>query len=247
MKTEHWYRAQRAYYDRRPHRHLLPGSGGFYAENIVDKLWRALGTDSQSHGIELGCGAGRFTLPLLARCARLEAVDLSSGQLDRLGEALRKTGVEPGRCTLHELNAGEGAGALPVDRYDFLVGVFFLHHLYNPTEALARWLPVLRPGGRVAFLEPNRLNPLFLIQIACCADMTWREERRLYRHGPRSLLAMLTRAGFVRCRVQRIGFFPPQVLNRFPQALEFEHRLEQWRWLNPVLPFLMVTAERAAP
>jgi len=63
----------------------------------------------------------------------------------------------------------------------------------------------------------------------------------LYRLGARRLYRLLRDGGLVDCRVTTAGFFPPQILNRFDGALRFEHRLEQWRLLRPVLPFQIVS------
>jgi SAM-dependent methyltransferase len=236
-----WDDVQREHYDARPHRHLLPSEGGRYADNLVATLWNALGVGADAAGVEIGCGAGRFTLPLLTRCGSLDAVDLSRRQLDVLAGELGRHGVAPERCRLHEARAEDLTGVLPAGRADFLAGVFILHHLADPEGAVARLVRLIRPGGRVAFLEPNRWNPLFLLQIACCPDMTWREERLLYRLGSRRLVRVLTGAGLVDVRLGRHGFFPPQIVNRIPGAIGVERALERVPPLRPVLPFLVVS------
>jgi hypothetical protein len=75
-QSEGWRERQRSYYDRFEHRYLAPSAGGRYAENITAKLWSMLSSDASSRGLELGCGAGRFTLPLLARCRSLAAATI---------------------------------------------------------------------------------------------------------------------------------------------------------------------------
>ncbi len=73
MKAEDWYRLQRSYYDDSPHRHLQAEAGGVFAENIVDHVAAAVELRKGQRGVEIGCGLGRFTLPLLARGAHLDA------------------------------------------------------------------------------------------------------------------------------------------------------------------------------
>ncbi len=46
----------------------------------------------------------------------------------------------------------------PDASFDFVFGVAILHHLDFPT-AMAEITRVLRPGGRILFVEPLRLNP----------------------------------------------------------------------------------------
>jgi SAM-dependent methyltransferase len=241
MKSRVWHDLQCAHYDKRPHRHLLPSEGGLYAEKTVATLWSALGSTSDAVGVEIGCGAGRFTLPLLARCRALDAVDLSRRQLDVLAGELIQRGISDERCRLHEADVEDLDGLLPSDHYDFLTGAFILHHLRDPEGVVARLCRLVRPGGRIAFLEPNRLNPLFLLQIACCPDMTWHEEKLLYRLGSKRLLGILEHAGLKECTIHRAGFFPPQILNHFGAALRVEQRLERIRALQSVLPFVVVS------
>jgi SAM-dependent methyltransferase len=240
MGSPTWTETQRRHYEQRAHRHLLPEEGGVYADNIVATLWDALGITG-GHGIEIGCGAGRFTLPFLRRCRTLEAVDLSARQLAVLAAELDRRGIERERCPLHEANIETLDGVLPAAAHDFLTGVFILHHLQDPEATVSRLCRLVRPGGRVAFLEPNRWNPLFFLQIMCCPDMTWKEERGLYALGGRRLRRILEGAGLADCRLATAGFFPPQILNRFAVALRVEHRLERWRLLRPVLPFVVVS------
>jgi SAM-dependent methyltransferase len=241
MTARSWEQVQREYYDRHPHGHLQPSAGGAYAENLVAKLGDALALGEDAEGIEIGCGAGRFTLPLLARCRTLQAVDLSRRQLDVLAGELRRRGIAPERCAVHEADVARLDGVLPPRRYDFATGVFVLHHLRDPEATIERLRRLVRPGGRVGFIEPNRRNPLFLLQIGCCRDMTWREEWLLYRLGARRLHRMFVAAGLADVTLTAAGFFPPQLVNRSAAALRLERRLEGVRWLRPLLPFLLVS------
>jgi SAM-dependent methyltransferase len=247
MKAGRWYETQRAYYDGRVHRHLQPSEGGVYAENIVAKLWSALGLGAGGHGLEVGCGAGRFTLPLLSRCGSLDAVDLSSRQLGVLGDELKRRGIDETRCRLHQANIAnieELDRLLGSRQYDFVVGVFILHHLHDPTAALAQLYRLLRPGARAAFLEPNRWNPLFFLQISLCPDMTWRDEWRLFRLGAHQLRTMFADAGLTECRTTRVGFWPPRIVNRFPRAVSFERYIERIGWLAPARAFVVASGAR---
>ena len=244
MKAEDWYRLQRSYYDDSPHRHLQAEAGGVFAENIVDHVAAAVELRKGQRGVEIGCGLGRFTLPLLARGAHLDAVDLSPQQLERLRVELERRRLDPERWALHEGNAEAIDAVLPGRRFDFVVGIFILHHLLDPAAAVRGAFRLLRPGGRAVFLEPNRWNPLYALQNSLCADMSWKNEWRIYRLGSGRLRSMFVEAGFSEVEVDRFGFFPPQVINRFASALALEHALERSRFLRPVLPFVLASGCR---
>jgi len=235
-----WRATQRAYYEAGHHAHLDVAAGGRFADGLVRRTFGLLGVGSDAEGAEIGCGAGRFTLPLLRRCRRLLALDLSARQLARLADALAAEPDLRARCVPVQRAAEEADDVIGSCSLDFVIGHFVLHHLEDPVAVLRRARGWLRPGGRMVFLEPNRLNPLYLAQIACCADMRWAEERALYQRGAAGWRSTLEAAGLEGAAVEHAGFFPPQVLNRVPAAARLEARIESWRWLRPALPFLLL-------
>jgi len=235
---------QRAFYEDGAHEHLRPRRGDRYAARIVGELVRQAGIRPHDRVLELGAGFGRFTFPLLAHCRSVLAVDLSRRVLAALAAERDARGVPADRCpTLcADVDAltPDVVGAPP----DFVVGVFFLHHLADFRRTLARLAGLVAPGGGLAFVEPNRRNPLFLFQIACCPGMRWGEERGLYRVGEHDLRAAIAASGLADARTRTFGFFPPQVLNRFAAAERLERRLERWRPLRPLLPFVLASGRR---
>jgi SAM-dependent methyltransferase len=102
--------------------------------------------------LELGAGTGEFTQRLIESRCELDALELSPDTArvcqERVGASVR---VLVGNA---ETGAGLPAGA----PYDAIVGVSVLHHL-NLNMAFAATFPLLRPGGRFAFSEPNMANP----------------------------------------------------------------------------------------
>src|SRR5262249_24939537 len=161
----------------------------------VDTLWTAMGLDADASGVEVGCGSGRFTVPILARARQVEAVDLSSHQLGLLRQELDRQGGPPERCRLNHVPIHDAAGSLPAASFVFVVGFFILHHLENPEASVASLRRLLRLGGKMGFLEPNRYNPLDPLQLTLCPDMSWREERLLFTLGWTRLRNMFEKAG----------------------------------------------------
>jgi ArsR family transcriptional regulator len=96
---------------------------------------------------DLGCGTGQVGLALAPFVARVVAVDSSAAML----QAARKR--------LHgldniDLRRGE-LEALPIDdeRLDAATLMLVLHHVPEPTHALAEVARVLKPGGRVLVVD----------------------------------------------------------------------------------------------
>lgn len=171
----------------------------------LDQPWRrrtvrALGLPSGSRVLDLACGTG--TLGELARRAghRVVGVDMSAGMLDDQ--------AHPGP------RAQADAAALPLrsSSFDGVVCGFALRNFTDLAASVAEAARVVRPGGRVAFLEvsePERSglragHALWFRAIvpligAACSD------RAAYRYLPasvaylppeRALRALLRDAGF---------------------------------------------------
>ena len=165
------------------------------------------------HVLDVGCGAGNYTLKLLQRQYDLDVtlVDLSKPMLDRARQRIGE--VAEGEITtmqgdIRELDIGK-------ERYDIILAAAVLHHLRDESE----WLHVLKklfdsltPGGSLWVFD------LVEHDIPVVQELMWKrygeylvdfkdEEFRELVYGyiakedtPRSLLFqvdMMRKAGFV--------------------------------------------------
>ena len=243
-----WIERQRRFYDTRPHAHLRYAPDSRYAVNLVQHLVEAAGLPKGARILEVGCGAGRFTIPLLERLdGEVVGFDLSASLLEELRQALsRRDRAAAGRLRVvagdvYRMEAADVGGG-----FDAIVGFFVLHHLPDIAGALAGLRRLLRPGGRMVFIEPNRRNPLFLLQVLCCPDMSWSEERGMFTLGRRRLReAFRAAGGLCEPSIGTFGWFPPQILDRWAWALRLEERLERVPLLRPVLPFRLIRSQAA--
>lgn len=235
---------QRAFYDQGAHEHLQPRSRDAYAAKLVRCVAEQARLGPASHVLEVGAGFGRFTFDLLEHCGAVTALDLSPRALETLAATRDERGIPEERCRPLcgdvDAVATDAAGG----GYDAVVGFFILHHLPDPYGSIARLAPLLRPGGRIVFLEPNRRNLLFALQVAFCPDMSWREERGMFTLSRAAVLRAYTDAGLTTPHCQPCGFFPPQLHNHGPRVRALEERLERVRWMREWLPFLVMSAER---
>ena len=108
--------------------------------------------------LELGCGTGIFLEKVAAGGASITGIDLSADLLARC--AARMAGSP--RVALVRGNAEQLP--FPDGAFDAVYGSSILHHL-NVEAALLEVARVLRPGGRMAFAEPNILNPQVVVMF----------------------------------------------------------------------------------
>jgi tRNA (cmo5U34)-methyltransferase len=102
------------------------------------------------HVLDVGCGAGNYTLKLLERLPNLDAtlIDLSKPMLDRASERV-------GRATTGKVTTIQGdirEIRLPEQSFDIILAAAVLHHLRTDSEwrdVFAAFHRSLRPGGSV--------------------------------------------------------------------------------------------------
>lgn len=107
--------------------------------------------------LELGCGTGLFTELFAATGATVVAIDVSE---DLLEQARCRQTWPPG---IRFVAADAERLEFPAESFDAVIGSSVLHHC-DLERALAEAFRVLKPGGRLAFAEPNMLNPQIFLQ-----------------------------------------------------------------------------------
>jgi SAM-dependent methyltransferase len=230
-------REQLEYFERAG-RHAMRPADSSYVRRQVDRLVAFGGLAAGERVLDVGCGMGRYTFALADRGLAVEGLDLSKTLLERFRE------FDAGRygIPLHCADVLDPPEKL-LGRFDAVVGFFTLHHLHDLTGCLRAMRSLVRPGGRVVFLEPNPLNPLYYVQMLVVPGMSWSGDRGIVTMREPNVFRALRAAGLESPAVERFGFFPPFVVNRgFGPRLEdaFE-RVRLWRTL---LPFQLFRAGR---
>lgn len=175
----------------------------------------ACGITPEDRVLDVGCGLGKYTLGLASAGVAVEGLDLTPALVDQLHAVAPEIPAHVGDlldppAELHH-------------RFDVVTGFFVLHHVPDLTAALAGVRAVLKPGGRVAFCEPNPLFPGYYLQIALTPGMTWKGDGGIVRMRPRLLARAAADAGLTDFRTERFGAFPPALANR-----RAGQRVEAW-------------------
>ncbi|OGH61027.1 MAG: hypothetical protein A3G34_17065 [Candidatus Lindowbacteria bacterium RIFCSPLOWO2_12_FULL_62_27] len=195
----------------------------------------ALGPDPRKLVLEIGCGSGEMTPHLAGHFRLVVGIDVSLGLLKRFRQRL----------------GGQAAGVLADgERLPFRPGTFdavcgnnILHHL-----ELDRILPVcarqLKSGGRLAFAEPNLLNP-----------QNWIENRitfvrRLRPYSPDEMpftrwhiVRKLKEHGFRDARARPFDFLHPSTPDRLiPAVSAFGRFLERMPLTGEIAGSMIISA-----
>ncbi|GAB5520974.1 MAG: hypothetical protein RhofKO_32250 [Rhodothermales bacterium] len=104
--------------------------------------------------LDIGCGAGNYTLKVLQRLPGLEVtlVDLSQPMLDRATSRIEAAGgtvLQTHAADIRDLTWNDGA-------FDIILAAMVLHHLRSPEEwaaVLAQCYRALKPGGALWIVD----------------------------------------------------------------------------------------------
>ncbi len=188
--------------------------------------------------LEIGCGTGNFTELFAKTGARLLAVDISP---DLLAVA-RNRGLPQDRVQVVD-KAFEDCD---VDGpFDAVIGSSILHHL-EVDQSLRKIFQLLKPGGAMAFAEPNMLNPQILLQ----KNIPWLKKRlgdspdetAFFRW---SLKRQMTLAGFDHVKIRPFDWLHPFTPEPFISAVQAVGKiLEKIPVMSELAGSLLICAQR---
>lgn len=231
------------YYDNIIHENLLYSDQDTYGRNLLTYLVNFANINKQDKVLELGAGAGRFSIHLISAGFDVTCLDFSKTQLEKLRESCEKADISCDKIKVRCASIENAVTELN-EQYDIIIGFFVLHHLdtKNLESYFSEFRKLLKPNGKICFLEPNRLNPLYFFQVLFQKDMTFECEIGMWKLSKGLLKKELLSSQYSNVHFKTFGFFPPQILNRFPLLLKLEKIFEKIPIVNLFLPFLLVTA-----
>lgn len=198
---------QREYFEGSDQRTLKP-TGSRYLRRHVERMVAAAAIGPGDKVLEVGCGLGRYTLLLAERGVAIEGLDLSPALLEQLSRYPGAAGIP-----LHGFDLLRCPPEMH-GTFDAVIGFFVLHHVHDLEACLETATKLVRPGGRVAFLEPNPWNPLYYVQITVTPEMSWRPERGMLQMRPSRMFPAMEKAGLTGVSRELFGLFPPFITNR---------------------------------
>jgi 2-polyprenyl-3-methyl-5-hydroxy-6-metoxy-1,4-benzoquinol methylase len=131
-------------------------TGPYRLKRRTDLMIRHAGLKPGARVLEIGCGTGVITSYLQLSGSDITAIDLSP---DLLELALKKQWPD----SVHFEVGNAEALSFEDGAFDAVVGSSVLHHLDIDT-AIKEIHRVLKPGGTIAFSEPNMMNPHIYLQ-----------------------------------------------------------------------------------
>lgn len=131
-------------------------AGRLRAERRFQYLIKYGGIKKGRSVLELGCGTGVFSEKLSKQGVKLVALDISMDLIKKAKEKLAGNRVQFVVADVERLPFKPGV-------FDSVVGISVLHHL-SLDIACKEMNVILKSGGKIAFSEPNIMNPQIFLQ-----------------------------------------------------------------------------------
>lgn len=107
--------------------------------------------------LEIGCGTGEYSRGLMECGCALFSTDISFNMLNKATKKIAK------QNNIHFFISDSEELAVKDNVFDAVVGNSVLHHL-DVRKVLSQIFRALKKSGKVAFSEPNMLNPQIFLQ-----------------------------------------------------------------------------------
>ena len=131
-----WNAQQTRFYNSRPHRRMWYDPDSLFVRNVLEKFIRFTALDKNSRILEIGCGAGRYTIPLIQAGYPITAIDISRGMIEQLRKDIADLNLPSGGYDIREADIDFFEEERP-GSFDAVIGFNVLHHLFDVSSSLA--------------------------------------------------------------------------------------------------------------
>jgi SAM-dependent methyltransferase len=221
-ESEFQNRRIRAGYDAEARVHFY-----YLAEKARARYWQLLSDVAGKRVLVVGCSDGGVT-PLARKGAVVTGVDIADEPLRRLNGAIWREGLRD-RASCLVMNAEDLA--FRADSFDMICCAGVLHHL-DVERAAPSWARALKPGGRVAMLEPMAYHPLVMLYRLLTPSQRMADEHPLLPKDIATLRAHFGRVeatGYVLLSpLSLVWLLLPHVLSLKVRLLATLERIDSW-------------------
>lgn len=230
-------KVQLEYFGQRIKKTMIPVESPYVMRHIHEFI-KFSGVTYDDDILEVGCGMGKFTFPLLKQGLHVAGLDLSPFLLQKLLEHNNNRFNIP-LIASDVFDAPEEFD----EKFDYVVGFFTLHHFHNLPLCFQRMSRLVKPGGKLVFVEPNAWNILYYFQIFFTPGMSWEGDKGVADMRWSKFDEARKAAGLENLEIRTYGFYPPQITNTaFGQKTE--GMLEKFPLWKKALPFQLLKMEK---
>lgn len=234
---QYYNNIQLEYFSQKIKKTMVPANTP-YVSRHVDELIKFGNITRKDRILDVGCGMGKYTLNMLTKGYNVEGLDLNPFLLQQF----LRYNDNRFPVKLHLADIVEAPEELN-GQFDFVIGFMVLHHLHILHTCFQSMFRLLKPGGKIIFLEPNPYNPLFHMQIWFTPGMSYEGEKGLKDMTRKKITKSIEFAEFGNVDIHRFGMFPPAIYNS-KLGNKTDHLLSDIKPLSPVMAFQLISATK---
>lgn len=165
---------------------------------------------STTNVLEIGCGTGEALQYIADKTtANCMGIDLSKKFIDSAQQQYQKSNLS---FQVADFNKPESfTGQMAFNNFDYVVGNGIIHHLYyNLEQSLVNLHKLLKPNGKIVFIEPNIYNPYvaLIFKIPALRKKAFLEPDEMAFSGS-FINKKLKEAGFSKVKIEIRDFLLP--------------------------------------
>ncbi len=192
--------------------------------------------------MEIGCGIGLNALMLANKTGmKVLGTDLCVPFIE---SARKRNEYSNARFEVLDFNKAE---EFKGEEFDYIVGNGILHHLYyHLDEAFINMKKLLKPGGKIIFLEPNIYNPYvyFIFSYQTLRKITHLEPDEM-AFSKSFVSEKLSNAGYKNIKVEYKDFLLPGIPDfLITPSVVVGNVLEKIPFVNKVSQSIFISAEK---
>lgn len=202
--------SQRAYFDSEAISYdvneiLDPSPSALFELSVFEEF---LGIPNKSTILELGCGVGRYTIPLLKKGYSVWAIDISHNSLEIIKDIYYRMRNDNWGLLKTSMEIPENI------KTDAAICINFLHHVPDIPRTIREMAEKVKRGGIVSVFEPN---PYYIPwHLYFIKRGIWNIERGILKCSPNNLKKFFLSAGLENVKIRRYGFLPTKIFNVYP-------------------------------
>lgn len=133
-------------------------SGVEFFTPMAQRLVQLLAPRPGERALDIGCGRGAVSMPLAEAVGPAGAVT-AADLVPAMVEAVSDDALRLGLRNLSTIVMDASAPAVPRETYDVVAAAAVLFFLPDPAQALARWVRLIKPGGRIGITTFGEQDP----------------------------------------------------------------------------------------
>lgn len=181
------------------------------AEQEIKGFFNFAGLKKGMKILDVGCGAGHLTLPLLRMGYEVTGTEISAKSLKYLYFLAKQENLSH-KLVLKKTNFEE---AIFEEEFDLVFCLGVIHH-FNPSKKeriMANIVRSLKPGGKIVIFEPNAYYPLYLpwyllLELVAGRRGIWRAEKGIFKSTLKGLKKILLRLKIKNIEIKRHTIIP---------------------------------------